>query len=261
MKANPLILLCVAVLLVSTIALTALVVSSATDPDQPIQVALASEADYAGMVPAPDTVVLREGESEVLWLTTNRHQVELRVEDSAALAFGGLQRQDPVMALGTGPGCLATVPDDTEAAISLPAGVGLTVIGCQEAADVVMTLHGDDGADLHRYDIDVLPALVNHPPVFQDGGYTSRRLCVDDPTDRGSYLTGDELAGAAVAATDADPGATITYALGLDDPAGHYLYLEVVATSGQLTVNDAGANDTSGLAACPRINVLNDNRL
>ena len=50
-------------------------------------------------------------------------------------------------------------------------------------------------------------------------------------------------------ATDDDVGDTLEYKLGLNDPLSHYLLLEVATSTGQLTVSDVGANDTSGLDA------------
>ena len=61
------------------------------------------------------------------------------------------------------------------------------------------------------------------------------------------YLTGGESVGAAVTATDSDSGDTVAYALGVDDPNNYYLFFDV-DSSGQLTVNDAGALDYAGLA-------------
>ena len=60
------------------------------------------------------------------------------------------------------------------------------------------------------------------------------------------YLTGGESVGPAVVATDSD-SSTVTYALGVDDPNNYYLFFDV-DSSGQLTVNDAGALDYAGLA-------------
>ena len=113
---------------------------------------------------------------------------------------------------------------------------------------------------------------VNSPPIFSDGLYVSRQVCVratgrpttttttDAPqptpvattsrttTTVPDYLTGGEAAGTAVTASDSDTADTVTYALGVDDPNDFYLFFTVGEGTGQITVNDAGVLDYAGLA-------------
>ena len=307
----------------------------------------AFDPGYADLVPAPDAVVLREGDEITFWLSTNRRSVDLRV-GNIAVGLGDLQRlgadSGQVVTLGRSTGCLdwlvsgltvATVGDTTVSidgtldrgnststltvhvrvqgvsraavgtrSVSGPAGAtfdynltglptntafqvdashdehfptaetrsvtfttgdpesgtsetveeellllegtGIGLVGCHEQDDTVVTLHGADGTELKRYMVDVLePLTLNSPPDF-GADYTGRLVCVDDATDRGTYLDGGETVGAALTATDSD-GDGVAYALGVDDHQ-HYLFFSV-NSSGQLSVNEAGANDTSGLDA------------
>ena len=128
---------------------------------------------------------------------------------------------------------------------------GVRLIACRESEDVAITLHGDEG-ELNAFLVDVVPAeTVNRPPVFVEGAYASRRVCVDrvgrsTATTTIDYLSSGESVGGAVTATDGDFD-TVSYALGVDDPHDHYLFFDV-DSSGQITVNPGGAIDENGLA-------------
>ena len=64
--------------------------------------------DYADLVPAPDEIVWAKGDHTTLWLSTNRHAVDVQI-DSIALGLGDIeersQGQDEPHILGVGPGC------------------------------------------------------------------------------------------------------------------------------------------------------------
>ena len=146
--------------------------------------------------------------------------------------------------------------DSAEEETHMLENTGQGLISCFEEEEVLVTLHGDKGEELNRYLVDVLPAPTPAaPPVFTAGGYTTRRVCVDTPfaeadtaaTNRARYLSSDEKVGAAVTATDANSD-TVSYDLGIEDPNDYYLFFEVDSL-GQITVNDGGANDHSGLDA------------
>lgn len=100
---------------------------------------------------------------------------------------------------------------------------GVILIACRESEDVAITLHGNEGKEMNRYPVDVLPAeTVNSPPVFSEGSYASRRVCVDrvgrsTAETTIDYLSGGESVGGAVTATDSDFD-TVSYALGINDP-------------------------------------------
>ena len=63
--------------------------------------------------------------------------------------------------------------------VKVVSATGVILKACRESEDVAITLHGDEGQELNRYPVDVLPAeTVNSPPVFDDGLYVSRQVCV-----------------------------------------------------------------------------------
>ena len=288
-----------------------------------VNLATGAQPDYADLMPAPASIVWREGDESELWLSSNRRAVDMRV-DSIAVGIDGLSlraESGEVFALGEGVGCLAAVvsgvevtnttstsatltvsldrmdstartvywrsyktdadPPDTPSSatttlsavsitlsslvegdkyradvsldehfpaattrsatftagdsdsatsdqrgVEIPVleGTGVRMIACNEHEDVVISLHGDDGAELNRYLVDVLAAAaVNAEPDFVDGAYTVRQVCVDDTASTAAYLSGNEQVGAAVTATDADSD-TLTYALGAGDPNDHYVF-------------------------------------
>ena len=67
------------------------------------------EADYASLLPEPDTIVWEEGDETTLWIDTNRRDVDMRI-DRVSLGLGDIQRVFPesgeVVTLGRGEGCL-----------------------------------------------------------------------------------------------------------------------------------------------------------
>ena len=69
---------------------------------------IVDQEDYADLVPAPDEIVWAEGDHTTLWLSTNRHAVDVEI-DSIALGLGDIeersQGQDEPHILGVGPGC------------------------------------------------------------------------------------------------------------------------------------------------------------
>ena len=161
--------------------------------------------------------------------------------------------------------------DQDNQEVKVVSATGVILKACRESEDVAITLHGNGGQELNNFLVDVLPAkTVNSPPVFDDGLYVSRQVCVRatgrpttttttsavqptpapttsrTTTNIPDYLTGGESVGPAVVATDSD-SSTVIYALGVGDPNDYYLFFDV-DSSGQLTVNDAGALDYAGLA-------------
>ena len=161
--------------------------------------------------------------------------------------------------------------DQDNQEVKVVSATGVILKACRESEDVAITLHGNEGQELNNFLVDVLPAkTVNSPPVFDDGLYVSRQVCVRatgrpttttttsavqptpapttsrTTTNIPDYLTGGESVGPAVVATDSD-SSTVIYALGVGDPNDYYLFFDV-DSSGQLTVNDAGALDYAGLA-------------
>lgn len=313
-----------------------------------------AEADYADLVPAPDSIVWRQGDETALWLSTNRHAVDVRI-DSIALGVGEIDIRDPssgaAVSLGEGLGCLdavvsgltvddvtdttatltatldretvtfywlywhrpypadgephATNPaqqissasqsrtftgltegtkyrvdastdlhfpsaitrtvtftagdpdsgttDDREEEVHLVEGTGVTLKACDDHEDVVVSIHGDDGAELNRYLVDILPAAATPTPGPSApliGQYVSRRVCAVATTSRAGYFDGDETVGASFTATvdgTALPSTSTTYAL-LSDGSADYAFFDV-SDSGQLSVSDLGADDDSGLDA------------
>ena len=316
-----------------------------------VQLAIGAEADYAALVPAPDSINLREGEEAAFWLSTNRHAVELRI-DSIDVGLGVIHyrgaAQGQTATLGHSTGCLdwavshleieavgnrsmsfsGTVdrgsetgeltvhtrlysasnptvsigqdikvsgPSDTDFSVNwsllstdtdyvleashndyfsgpetrsvtfttgdadsgtsetaeekilLIEGSGIGLIGCHEHDDVVVTLHGENGAELARYKLDVLAAEpANTAPQFATD-YVLRVVCVDSATTTADYFDAGEEVGDVVTATDAD-SATLSYALAPESGELDYAYFEI-DNAAQITVSSLGADGDSGLGA------------
>lgn len=117
---------------------------------------------YADLVPAPDRTVWQAGEETTLWLSTNRHAVDVRI-DSIALGLGVFERQIPSGAsvLARGPGCRGWV---VESLSVIPQGGQWQVSGTVErgpGATGVLTVKArvydpaDQGAFMQEFDINV----------------------------------------------------------------------------------------------------------
>ena len=145
-----------------------------------------------------------------------------------------------------------TVTEDRAAQeMSLLVGYGVGLVACAVADDVLVTLHGDEGAELNRYLADVgaaaaAPAATPAAPVNR--GNTTLQLCVDADASRADYLSGAESVGAAFSASDFGLSGSPDYTLAdAVDGSGHAYFFSL--NSGQLTVTGAGAGDTAGLDA------------
>lgn len=144
--------------------------------------------------------------------------------------------------VGTDPG--ATRDDEVET-LTLYKGMGVGLVACSPANDVVLTLHGDDGEELNRYLVDIhadSPAAAAHP----DAGHAVRRLCLDSADHQVNYLDGGEEAGEAFA-RDAFGLAYNVDSLVLADTSAdtEYRYFFSYSLSGggvQLLVSDVGAS-------------------
>ena len=77
-----------------------------------VQMVAGGDLDYADLLPAPDSIVWEEGDETTLWLQTNRHSVDIRI-DSVSLGVGDFHRDRPEsdkpLRLGRGDGCLSWV--------------------------------------------------------------------------------------------------------------------------------------------------------
>ena len=133
-------------------------------------------------------------------------------------------------------------------------GTGVGLKACSEHDDVILSLHGDEGAELNRYVVDIgaappAPTATPRP----DAGWDSRRVCVDDGASRATYLTGDEKVGAAFASSDFELSGNITAVdVGDVEEGNDFRYFFEDTISGaevQLTVSKAGAGDRLGLDA------------
>ena len=152
----------------------------------------------------------------------------------------------------------ATTTDEDAEFLLLLENTGVSMIACSEHEDVGIRLVNSEGEELNRYLIDVGPAPpaptatpVPTPTPNPYAGSVSRRICVDDDSDRHAYLDGGENVGAvfdhdgfgltndieAVSIGEAEAGALNRY------------FFESTLTTGdvQLTVSEAGAADTQGL--------------
>ena len=96
------------------------------------------------------------------------------------------------------------------------------------------------------------PVSEPEPPRFPDSHLT-RRVFVDDSTDRAAYFSGGESIGASITALAADGGQVSSPAytiLPLPAGEGHdWAYFTAGETTGAVTISDIGAEDASGLEA------------
>ena len=71
--------------------------------------AIGDEPDYADLVPAPDSIMIEQADERDYWLSTNRHEVDVRVK-SVSMGVGEYKRASPegghIIKLGRGAGCL-----------------------------------------------------------------------------------------------------------------------------------------------------------
>lgn len=345
-----------------------------------VNLATGAGADYAGLVPAPDSILWEEGDETTLWLNTNLSDVELRIA-TVDLGLGAyrrvVQETGQTLDLGRSEGCLGwavsalevyqiddatgvsgrniyvqgnidrgaftgsatvyvrvypkgadlhgltskdapfenvdadgtifsfdagtgdsfsgrryTVPETdgewiaeashstrftptSRVAVSgnvsadswtrveaeaedvvLPSDVGIGLIACSEADDVLVTLHNDEGKELKRYMVDILadPLVRTPTPQTAPAGIESFdiRVCLDSADHRANYLDGWEYAGVPLDAErfgfrsgDLLDGATLE-----DAPGNEFVYffaVEVVSGQAQIRVTPAGASNTSGL--------------
>ena len=140
--------------------------------------------------------------------------------------------------------------------------------GCNEKVVCAHFGGGDTSSPSCRHHIHVRahepPSRFLQPTVVRgnasgpqfDAPYTTRRICVDHIHDgiatstlnRAAYLSGGELVGAPVAATDPDGDGLASY-LGLEDDGQDFMFFDYATSSGQLFVSAAGADDRLGLDA------------
>ena len=242
-----------------------------------IPLATGAEAGYVRLFPEPASLIWQQEDENVLWLDTNLDGVELRISglDSAgtepALGFGYIQAQNELTGaarpMGRAASCKSahdddngtSTGDDDYTAFWLPAGSGVGLVACGDSASPAAATNGTislysgprpDGLELAAYAIDAaVRTALNQAPSF-GASYMTRQICVDGTGDRSLYLSGNEYAGLAIGATDANSD-TVTYALGIEDPNEFYLFFEVVGATGdgQIKVLSSGANDSSGLDA------------
>ena len=247
-----------------------------------IPLATGAEAGYARLTPSPAVLTWEYGDEHTLWLSTNRHGAELRFSGLTAaglpaLGQGALQVRDngspEPLTLGRAGGCAAAydlnddagTPDDPAADFAYSAywmeqGTGVGLIACADSLAPPTVYQGTvalydrpapEGVELTSYTFEITPvataATGTRPPAFDDGVYTTRQICVDAVGARAGYLSGGELAGAAVAATDPDTGDTLVYVLESWDGKSNYFYFDIDPATGQISVAEAGANDSSGL--------------
>ena len=242
-----------------------------------IPLATGAEAGYARLFPEPASLIWQQEDENALWLDTNLEGVELRISglDSAgsapSLGFGSIQARNELtgvaLPMGSAAGCKSahdddngtSTGDDDYTAFWLPAGSGVGLVACGDSASPVAATNGTvslysgprpGGLELAAYAIDAaVRTALNQAPSF-GATYMTRQICVDGTGDRSLYLSGNEYAGLAIGATDANPD-TVTYALGIEDPNEFYLFFEVVGATGdgQIKVLSSGANDSSGLDA------------
>ena len=141
--------------------------------------------------------------------------------------------------------------------IIMPYNLGLGIIACSEADDVLVTLHNAEGVEINRYLVDIHADEVATPPVAQPGTVTPLdvRVCVDSSDARANYLDGWELAGGALAPArfgysgSSNTIAKVTLADTVESNAFIYFFVAELKSDGnvQLWITKAGASDTSGL--------------
>ena len=147
--------------------------------------------------------------------------------------------------------------DEAAERLRLLEGMGVGVLACAEHDDVLVTLHGEAGAELNRYTVDIGPpptaTPTPAPTLSPEAGYESRRVCVDDDASRAAYLDGGELVGGTF--TSADFGGRLSGSVtsaSLADVApgnGHVYHFGHSLSQGavQLTVSSLGASGDQGL--------------
>lgn len=171
-----------------------------------------------------------------------------------------------------------TTTDEAAYEITLPAGAGLGLVACTAVQDAVVTLHGDEGAELARYEVDVdakptptptpepTPTPTPNPvpegaegPLFQVEGRTARYVvCVDGVADgendgvynpyapasaRADYFTGGEKTGALPTAVPLTGGSVVYSVEAVDD----WAFFTFDPLDNTLAVSELGAHDTIGL--------------
>lgn len=304
------------------------------------------DPDYADLIPAPDAIKWRVGDEIPLWLSTNRHAVDVRLS-SIGLGIGEIDIRDPsgrALPLGKGLGCLDAIVSELDASditnygatltlrldravegavpvhwrryredeappekhhtaqvwlpvhavvlsglskgdtlrfdastdehfpvaitrtvtftfgdddsgtsdhreeeVHLIEGTGVTLVACAATEDIVVSLHGDDGQELNRYRVDILPAGPSVPDPETPARHVTRRVCADALDSRADYLDGGEKVGAAFSPADFGLTGTTTYALSTVPEASEDIYFFEITGSGQLTVGAAGAADYQGI--------------
>ena len=150
----------------------------------------------------------------------------------------------------------ATADEEAER-LRLLEGMGVGVVACAEDDDVLVTLHGEGGAELNRYTVDIGPPPTATPtpaPILSPhAGYASRRVCVDDDASRAAYLDGGELVGGTFTSADFGgrlSGSVTSASLGDVAPGnGHVYHFGHSLSQGavQLTVSGLGASGDQGL--------------
>ena len=233
---------------------------------------------HAKLSPDPEALTWRQGTAHVLVLETGLPSAQLRISglDNHAtspgpgLGFGEIRvyEEDGLLTSGQGKGCqddydndaVAPATDDYDA-LWLGHGDSVAVIPCPDSAavpdtieDLVISVHapGEDDA-LASYTVDAfLPHASDAPdpgPVrFDEGDYVNRRVCADAGSPRQDIFSGGETVGAPIAAAHAngDPLTGPSYSLAPHGGALDHAYFDISST-GQLSVNIAGADDHAGL--------------
>ena len=331
-----------ALLVVGNLALTG---------DLAVDLTLVPDPDYADLVPAPDSIIWSEGQESTLLVSTNRDDVELRI-DSLDMGIdavkGSIPHSGELMTLGASVGCqewavsklwadsftstgfilrgnvarnnfqdtvtvyyrfrfsggawrttgdvdVAGPADDSFAipsttsggvweveassgntfptaltrrividqnqetsatdeeveSIVLAKGTAVVLQACSEHDDLTLTLHGNEGVELHRYVVDIgpeptEPAATATPvpaPVFSEA-YQTLRFCPDaTDLERSGLLTGAE----AVGTVTATGTGTITYSLAPDGESHDFAYFAIDDSTGAVTVSAAGGDDHTGI--------------
>ena len=160
--------------------------------------------------------------------------------------------EDPGVALA------AAVDDQDAEHVRLVQHGGVGVIACAEDNDVGIGLHGDDGALLNHYLVDVHADPTPVPtatPVSAPAAatYSDVRVCVDSADARANYLDGWEYVGAALDATDfGRTGDILAVSIADTVDTNEYVYFFATELTGgdvQIRVTPAGAGNTLGLDA------------
>ena len=95
-----------------------------------VQIAMNPAADFADLVPAPNAIVWQKGDMVTLWLSTNRHDVDVHI-DSVALGLGEIDRSLPgtgeTQPLGEGLGCREWLVSALSATVDSSGVVEITI--------------------------------------------------------------------------------------------------------------------------------------